>query len=220
MSGVSPGGRRALVAGILILIALIALGVVPRVLRHRELLADVSTRSEGPPVVTVTEARRAAKASEVELPGSVLGLHETQVYARTNGYMKRGLVEIGQRVRSGQLLGELETPEQDQDMAQSRAALAQAEAQLALTRATLDRWEKLVPQGAATKQELDDKRGAFNVAKANADAVHANLHRLEELKRFARVTAPFAGVITARTVDVGALVSSGTTAGARGLFSL
>ncbi len=220
MTGRSPGARRALAAGLLLFIALLALGIVPRVLRRRELLADVGTRADGAPVVSVFEARRAANASQIELPGSVVGLHETQVYARTNGYMKRGLVEIGQRVRKGQLLGELETPEQDQEMSQSRAALAQAEAQLALTRTTLDRWEKLVPQGAATRQELDDKRGAFNVAKANADAVQANVHRLEELKRFARVTAPFAGVITARTVDVGALVSSGTTAGSRGLFSL
>ncbi|MEP6692172.1 MAG: efflux RND transporter periplasmic adaptor subunit [Gemmatimonadaceae bacterium] len=218
----SRGGRRALVGGVLLFAVLLAAGTVPRLMRDRELSADVGARAAAVPVVTVIEAKRAATVAELTLPGAVQGLHETQLYARTNGFMRRGIAEMGSKVRAGQQLAVIETPELDQELAQNRSTLKQAEAQRELARQTLARWEQLVPQGAATRQELDDKRGAFNVAEANASAVRSNVQRLGELKRFARITAPFAGVVTARTVDVGALVSSATTAasGARGLFSL
>jgi RND family efflux transporter MFP subunit len=150
----------------------------------------------------------------------VAGLHETGLFARSSGYVRRLHADMGTAVRAGQVLAEIEAPELDQELLQARASLAQAQATLGLARATVDRLRDLVREGAITRQDFDERQAAFEVAQAGAAASRANVQRLEAIQRFGRVTAPFAGVITARGVDLGALVSPGTAPGARPMFSL
>ena len=213
------GGRTALVAASLGALALLAIGTVPRVLRHRAIVAEAGATTTAVPVVTVAEARLGAATGELALPATVHGLHETGLYPRSNGYVRRWLADMGSTVRAGQTLAEIEMPELDQELTQARANLTQVQATLELTRATLARWQDLVKEDAATRQELDEKQAAFNAAQASAGAARANVDRLSALRRFGAVVAPFSGVITARNVDVGALVSAGS-AGGRPLFTL
>jgi RND family efflux transporter MFP subunit len=137
--------------------------------------------------------------------------------------VRRLLVDMGTPVRAGQLLAEIETPELDQELSQAQANLAQTQATLGLARATVERLRDLVTEGAITRQDFDERQAAFEVARANAAAARANVERLAALKRFGQVVAPFAGVVTGRNVDTGALVAAGggaSGAGARPLFTL
>ena len=215
------GGRgRALAIGAaLLVLALLAAGTVPRVLRHRALVVEASATTTAVPTVTVAEARVGAATRELALPATVMGLHETGLHARSSGYVRRWLADMGAQVRAGQPLAEVETPELDQELGQARASLTQVEATLGLTRATLERWTDLVKEDAATRQELDEKQAAYDAARASAAGARANVERLQALKRFGSVVAPFAGVVTARNVDVGALVTAGG-AGGRPLFTI
>ncbi|MDF1505097.1 efflux RND transporter periplasmic adaptor subunit, partial [Roseisolibacter sp. H3M3-2] len=201
-------------------LGLLAVGTVPRVLRQRALVAEAGAATAVVPTVTVATARTGEATGELALPASVAGLHETGLHARSSGYVRRLLADMGTPVRAGQVLAEIETPELDQELSQARANLAQTQATLGLARATVDRLRDLVGEGAITRQDFDERQAAFEVAQAGAAAARANVERLRALKRFGQVTAPFAGVVTARNVDVGALVSPGTSAAARPLFAL
>ncbi len=157
------------------------------------------------------------------LPGSVQPLQETTLYPRASGYVRKWKVDIGDRVKSGQILAEIDTPELDQQIKQARAQIEQLRASLVQARAnseysrqTLVRFEKLTPEGLATEQDLDKQRAqaavdaaSVTVAIANVDAQQANIERLMQLKSFARVTAPFDGIITTRSIDIGSLVTDG-----------
>jgi RND family efflux transporter MFP subunit len=161
------------------------------------------------------------------LPGSVQALRSTVVYARINGYVKERLVDIGDRVTPGQLLAVIAAPEVDQEIAQARAvdlqgaaALEQSRTKRELARVSLARVRTLAPAGVASQQELDNGQAAFDaatadvhVAQATLAANGANVRRLSETKGFSRVTAPFSGVVTARMVEVGTLVTAGNGAG-------
>ena len=173
---------------------------------------------------------------------------DSPIFARVDGYLRTRLVDYGDRVKTGQLLAEIDTPELDQQIRQARATLSQSQsalnevkadldlskANLNLARLTVDRWRRLAKGGVVARQEADQKEADFavteaQVAKAQAsiattqETVHANeanLHRLEEMKAFARITAPFDGVITARNVDIGTLINSGNGGTARELFHI
>jgi len=159
----------------------------------------------------------------IALPGSVQPLEETLIYARANGYTRRWLVDMGDKVKEGQLLAEIDTPELDQELEQGRAQLAQAQASIGqsvanrdFSKTTLERYKQLTPAGLASQQDLDQKRAQslvdeanVTVAQANANAQEANIRRLVQLKSFARVLAPFDGTITQRMIERGALVTSG-----------
>lgn len=203
---------------VLMFVALLAVGTIPRLQRQRVLQAEVQSRT-GTPTVRVMPVRRGDSANVLTLPGTAQALRETPVYARTTGYVRRWLVDIGARVSEGQLLAELETPELDQEQAQARASLARAKSAETLARATLDRMRSLVEDSAATRQELDEKQAAFDASAATVAAEEANVRRLGELHRFGRVTAPFAGVITERNLEQGGLVMAGSSgASAKALF--
>jgi RND family efflux transporter MFP subunit len=216
----------AAVVAVLLVGALVA-GALPRWSRARSLAADLEV-SRRPPPVRVVKPTPGEPTRSLSLPGTVLAGRETALYARTSGYLKRWLKDIGDPVKEGELLAEIDTPELDQELAQARATLAQQEAALAQSRASLElaqanfgRYEKLAPSGVASQQEVDERSAARRVAEANVqaaraavDAVKANLSRLQEVKGFARVVAPFAGVVTARSTEVGALVTAGTASGA------
>jgi RND family efflux transporter MFP subunit len=216
-------GRLIAVGAGVLALALLTVGTVPRVLRHRALVAEAGAATATLPMVTVAEVRRGDVNGQLAMSASVAGLHETGLYARSNGYVRRLLVDMGTPVRAGQLLAEIETPELDQELSQAQANLAQTQATLGLARATVERLRDLVTEGAITRQDFDERQAAFEVARANAAAARANVERLAALKRFGQVVAPFAGVVTGRNVDTGALVAAGggaSGAGARPLFTL
>ena len=212
--------RVALSASAVTVAILLAIGIIPRITQRRALAAEVSMTSDSLLPVTVARAVRANSAPLV-LPGTLQPLHEAVVYARAAGYVRRWYVDIGTRVTAGQLLATIEAPEVDQEVQQARAQLQQADASLALARTDLDRWKSLARDSAVSQQELDQKTAAYEAGAATVSAQRANVQRLASVQGYSRVIAPFSGVVTARNIDVGALVSPGTSGagtGGAGLF--
>ncbi len=217
--------RRILIGSVVVIFGgLLAAGIIPRVSRRQELRAEAAG-ADSMPVVVVTRVTRAPAIVPITLPGTIQAFHQAPVYARINGYVRRWYADMGAHVRAGQLLAEIESPETDQQLRQAEASLAQARAALALARTTLDRYTRLAADSAITRQELDERSTAFQAAQAAVAQQQANVDRLSAQQGYERVVAPFAGVITARNVDVGQLISnaggSTTAAGASApLFSL
>lgn len=254
--GVAPGrpvrtGRKGLIIAVLAVAALGALwllGYRPRAARTRQLAAGAQAQQQSLPSVTVVPAREAPAELEISLPGAVQAEIETPVFARADGYIKRRHVDIGDRVKPGQLLAEIDSPELEQQIREAEAALnrarstlrqaqashQQALANLGLAEVTARRWQTLVEKGVLSKQDGDEKRAAYEARRADAAAAEANvqaardnisaaeatLQRLRELQSFRQVRAPFAGVITARNVDVGTLVSAGSGSSLREMFRI
>jgi RND family efflux transporter MFP subunit len=199
-------GRVALAAVVVLAFALVA-GFVPR-LRARHNLAE-QTRELTVPTVSVTAPAPGKSAAGVALPAEIKPYVEAPIYARASGYLRRWLVDIGDTVTAGQLLAEIDTPELDQELARSRADLAQAEAAQELAKTTALRWAELLKTASVSEQETAEKQSDLALKTATVEGARANVKRLEELKGFARVTAPFAGTITARRTDVGQLIAAG-----------
>ncbi len=206
--------RVATVVALLILAAVIV-GMVPRWRQRSTVAAD--TAELAIPTVTVVSPVPGRAAGALLLPAEIKPWIEAPIYARASGYLKRWLVDLGTKVESGQLLAEIETPELDQEVERARHELAQAEAALALAKLTADRSTKLVESTTISAQENDQKQSDLVLKAATVEAARSNVRRLEELHSFARVTAPFAGTITARKTDVGDLIVGG---GAKELFRL
>jgi len=206
-----------MIAGVLVLTGLLGIGLIPR-LQTQKANADVARDNR--PIVSVIPAMRGNAATEVSLPGTLLPYQETPIYARTNGYVKRWLVDIGAKVSEGQLLAEIETPEVDRELKQAVANLAQVKAHLELDRTTAERWKALLARKGVSQQEVDEKVGAFEARKADYAAAEANVQRLEETKLFQRVLAPFSGTITARNVEIGQLINAGANDPSRWMYKL
>jgi len=209
-AGPPPGsGRSALVvlacAG-LVLAALAALTLVSRAHARAQLESD--TRDNSIPTVSVIHPKRGPAQVEIDLPGNIQAFEESPLYARASGYLKRWLTDIGSRVEEGQLLAEIETPELDQELNQARAALAQANANLEIARISAERWQKLQKSDSVSQQDTDERVATWHAREADVKAAEANVQRLVELTRFKQLTAPFAGIITVRTVDVGTLITA------------
>jgi membrane fusion protein (multidrug efflux system) len=187
--------------------AIYGLGVAPRVRAQR----DLATRAaeSGRVIVRQYLVKRGEAKLSLLLPGNLQAFADTAIYARTTGYVARWNVDLGDRVTAGQLLAVIDSPEIDQQLNQARANLEQAQANQALARTTSQRWKTLVAQNAVSQQEADAKQADQQARLADASAAAANVQRLEQLKGFEKVTAPFDGVISARNVDVGNLVSPG-----------
>ncbi|HEY9709302.1 MAG TPA: efflux RND transporter periplasmic adaptor subunit [Oculatellaceae cyanobacterium] len=287
-----PGiGRLAwFLLGAAVLVSLLAVGIVPRMNRQAQLNTTVTQTKTGVPSVNVITPYRAKATTDLVLPGSIKASQETTIYAQTTGYVKRRLVDIGDRVAADQLLAEIESPEIDQQAEQAKADLAktqanvgqaradlakleanvaqkradlekartdlvQAQADLAVANQSWQRWQLLVQQGVVNQQQADAKQGAYKVSlakveaaqntvnsiqadieaaqanvnsgQANIDATvanvsssQANLKRNEVLQSFKKVTAPFAGIITARSLDSGALITSNSTSNNTSLFKI
>src|SRR5258707_1175880 len=209
----SRRSRYAVIAGVaLVIVAGLALGVIPRLRAQSKLVAatqEVTLRT-----VTVTNATRLASSVQLALPGDVRAFEETKIYARADGYLLKWKSDIGAKVEAGQVLAEIDTPELDQ----SRAALAQAQANLVLARSSAERWQRLLKDRAVSQQEVDEKTSALAAREADLKAAEAAVARLEKLSSFKEVRAPFAGTITRRQVDTGALIRAGGNASA--LFDL
>jgi len=202
------------VATVLIVIGL-AVGFIPRMLAHRSLVKETAENSVQSVLVVSPEPGKSEMG--VPLPAEVQAFVEAPIYARASGYLKKWDVDIGQHVEAGQLLAEIDTPELDQQLEQAKAEVAQADANLTLAKSTSERWVDLLKTASVSEQETAEKQADYELKKANLEAARANLHRLEDLKSFARVTAPFAGTITARDTDVGQLITAGN---GRWLFRL
>jgi RND family efflux transporter MFP subunit len=160
--------------------------------------------------VAVIHPTVASGGDELTLPAALQAFIESPIYARTTGYLEKWDHDIGSRVDAGEALAEIETPEIDQELLQARASRQQTAASLALARSTAARWADLRKTDSVSQQEADEKQSAYDQLQATLAAADANVRRLENLEAFKHVTAPFAGVIASRTVDVGTLVSAGT----------
>ena len=211
----SPKLFRAALVLFVLLVVVVITGFLPR-LRHRTAWA-AETRELAVPTVAVVVPAPAKPMAGLPLPAEIKPWIEAPIYARASGYLKRWLVDLGERVEAGQLLAEIETPELDQELERARHQLAESEAALALAKTTAERYTELLKTASVSEQETAEKQADFAFKTATVKAAQANVRRLEELKGFARITAPFAGVVTARNVDVGDLV---TASGGKELFRL
>ena len=206
----SPGGRNLFFLVILIGFGALVwqFGIAPRIRAAAETRRNVSHPQVR--TVSVTRPIKQPVTTEILLPATAQALQQTTLYAQTAGYLKRWLVDLGDSVKKGQLLAELDTPQVDQQLAQTRASLEQAEANLKLAETTADRWKELAAAHAASRQETDEKFNAANVARASRAAARATLEQLTALEQFKKIYAPFDGTITSRTVEIGALISVGS----------
>jgi RND family efflux transporter MFP subunit len=203
--------RRYAWIALFVAIALGIWGEFSRVIT-RSSLGKETAESAIPTVVTV-KAERSTMGEELVLPGAVQAFIEAPIYARTNGYLKIWNTDIGTQVTKGQVLAEIETPEVDQQLTQALADLATARANETLSNSTNARWQGLLATESVSKQDADEKSGDAAAKKAAAESAAANVARLRDLESFKRVSAPFAGVITARNTDIGALINAGQSSG-------
>src|SRR3984885_3401082 len=186
---------------------------------HERALAK-ETERETVPTVAVVHPLAEKPDEELVLPGSLLAYEESPIYARTNGYLVRWYRDIGSRVKEGELLATIDTPEVDQELNQTRAARQQMVAQMDLAKISADRWENLRKSDSVSAQEADTQTSGYKQAQANVAAADANVRRLEQLEGFKKVYAPFSGVLTKRNVDPGALINAGAGAAGRELFDI
>ena len=214
-TGTDTGLRRKVHRyGLILLIVALCLalwGEVSRILARSALAKE--TAEAAIPTVLTTTPNRTTLGEELVLPGTVQAYVEAPIYARTSGYLKEWRTDIGAQVTKGQLLAEIDAPEVDQQLSQAQADLATARANESLSNSTNLRWKGLLATESVSKQDADEKAGDAAAKKAAADSAAANVSRLRELESFKRVVAPFAGVITARNTDIGALINAGQSAG-------
>jgi RND family efflux transporter MFP subunit len=170
-----------------------------------------STDQMAVPFVSVVLPKRSAPAQEIILPGNVQPYISSPIYARTDGYLKKWYFDIGARVKAGDLLAEIQTPEVDQQLVQARATLATAQANLELSQITMNRYQGLLNKHAVSQQDVDNAVGSYNANKAIVEADQASVQRYETLVSFEKVYAPFDGIITARNTDIGDLINSGSS---------
>jgi RND family efflux transporter MFP subunit len=186
--------------------------VVWGVLASQRAEAELKTNTESNALITVATTKpvsQGGEAAELSLPGNVQANTDAPIYARTSGYLKRWLVDIGTPVKAGQLLAEIDAPEVDQQLRQAQADLADAQAGQEIAKVTADRWRGLQETDSVSKQQADEKISLAATTEAKMQAAQANLQRLRELSGFKRIVAPFDGVVTARNTDVGQLITAG-----------
>jgi membrane fusion protein (multidrug efflux system) len=190
---------------VLVIIGLIV-GFVPRWIHRHNLAKEEAADS----VLTVNVISPVASKPDfgTPLPAEVQAFVQASIHARASGYLKNWFVDIGQSVTNGQLLAEIDTPELDSQLAQAKAELDQANANLALAKTTADRWTELLKTASVSEQETVEKTADYTLKQADVEAARANVQRLEDLKSFDRVTAPFDGTVTLRNTDIGALISA------------
>jgi RND family efflux transporter MFP subunit len=199
--------RIAEIAAVLIIIGLL-IGFVPRWLAHRRLVAD--TRADSVTTVSIVTPGRAKSDFGTPLPANVEAYIQASIHARASGYLKNWFVDIGAHVTNGQVLAQIDTPELDEQFAQAQAQLDQAKASMDLAKITADRWSQLLKTASVSEQETEEKQSAYVLSQANVEAAKANLKRLQDLKDFDNVTAPFDGVVTTRNTDIGQLIAAGS----------
>ncbi|HEY0262886.1 MAG TPA: efflux RND transporter periplasmic adaptor subunit [Granulicella sp.] len=244
----TPRRGRAIVIGCVVFLVLLAIGAIPKIASHREAVAATLEAPATHPIVSIIHPVQGGPTSELMLPGNVEALYTASIYARTEGYIDRRNVDIGSKVKAGEVLAIISSPEVDQQLLQTRATLAQSEAALKqanaalqqakanaeLARLTKERDMPLGQEQAISQQIVDEAVQTYDArvadmaaaeanivaAQANVTANRANVGRLEQLQSFERVVAPFDGVITARNVERGDLVTTGNASAGRPLFTI
>jgi RND family efflux transporter MFP subunit len=218
-TGVAVKGLLALLlVGGLVFAYIIWSGISSRAEAGSALTAE--TNELAVPTVSVIAPKVTPGAEEIALPGNVQAFIDTPVWARSSGYLKAWYVDIGGRVKQGQLLAEIETPEVDQQLLQARAQLQTAEANLKLSEVTADRYTELFKTDSVAKQDVDNAVQGEAAKKADVASAQANVSRLEQLVSYEKVDAPFSGILTARNIDVGALVNQGANTPGKELFHI
>ncbi|MDQ2835115.1 MAG: efflux RND transporter periplasmic adaptor subunit [Acidobacteriota bacterium] len=209
--------RRSVVVTVVVVVLIAAVlaivGIVRR--KHASATLDQYTAGTSAPTVTLQQPVRQQTAQEIVLPGNMQAFAMAPIYARTTGYVKAWYHDIGSPVRKGELLAVIETPELDQQLASARADLATAQSSAGLAKVTSQRYQDLIGRNAVSQQDTDNAATQLEARNTQVASAAANVRRLEELQSFERVEAPFNGVVTARNLDIGQLISaSGSTTGA------
>jgi multidrug efflux system membrane fusion protein len=211
--------KRARYVALAIAVVLIVAAVVGFFSRFGERHALAKETEElAVPNVVVLQPKTESPQQELVLPSTLQAFTESPIYARTNGYLAHWYKDIGSKVRKGELLADIETPEVDQELSQARAARSQAEAQLGLAKSSAERWETLRKMDAVAQQETDERSSGYTQGQAALASATANVRRLEQLESFKHIYAPFAGTIIRRNTDVGALINAGNSGNNQELF--
>jgi RND family efflux transporter MFP subunit len=210
----SPRKRRSVFAPVLIagvVAALLAAGILPRL--HAQTALTAQTASLSMQTVSVVAPRTAPSMQDLLLPGAVTAFADAAIYARTSGYIEHWYADIGAHVKKGDVLATIQTPELDAQLLQARADEATAQANFDYARVTAQRWQDMLKTQSVSQQDADTKSGDMQAKRAMLQSAQANVRRLAELVSYEKITAPFDGVVTARNVDVGALVTAGGAPG-------
>ena len=203
--------RRYLWVAIAVVVLLAIWGILSRLIARSALAHDAHEAAI--PTVITAKPHQGPAADALVLPGSVHAYYEASIYARTSGYLKAWHTDIGTAVKKGQLLAEIEAPEVDQQLRQAEADLGTARANYELARTTNERWQGLLATESVSQQDADQRAGDAAAKSAAQMSAAANVARLREMEGFKRVVAPFAGVVTQRNTDVGALINAGEAPG-------
>jgi RND family efflux transporter MFP subunit len=201
------GLRLAAIAGAVVVVVIVAQGIMTR--RMADARLSDWTENQAVPVVAIATPDTRGKQTTIELPGRLEAYSQAQLYARVSGYLKDWRADIGTPVKAGQLIAEIDAPDLDQQIMQAEADVTSAQANATLSKATLDRGESLIQSGSVSKQDLDQRAADFANKQGLLKSVQANRDRLRVLEKYKRIVAPFDGLVTARTTDVGALINAG-----------
>jgi RND family efflux transporter MFP subunit len=199
--------KLAAIVVIVVMLVVAVVGITIRMIHHAAL--NHQTRADATLYLSVVKPEKGAETDEISLPGTVQAFVDAPLYARTDGYLKAWYFDIGARVKKGQLIAVIETPEVDQELEQAAAAVGSARANYELAQVTNRRYQVLVKTNAVSKQEADQAASTEAAQKAALDAAIANRDHYAALQAFQKIYAPFDGIITARNTDVGQLVSAG-----------
>ena len=209
---------RLLMIVLVLLVAAGALSIARRFSERKALAAETGKLSMA--TVAVVKPSSEPGTDELVLPAQLQAYVESPIYARTNGYLLHWYKDMGARVKKGELLAEIDTPEVDQELSQAKATREQIAAQLELAKISADRWINLRKTDSVSQQEADQETNAYKQSQANLAAADANVRRLGQMELFKHIYAPFSGVITQRNTDIGMLINAGSNTGQKGLFNL
>jgi RND family efflux transporter MFP subunit len=201
------GLRLVGIAGAVIVVVVVAAGIISRSASANRV--KEWTDEQALPVVAVIAPGKGGTVSTLDLPGRLEATSRAPLYARVSGYLKKWNVDIGARVKAGQLLAEIEAPDVEQQLLQAEADLATADANAALAGSTAVRWQSMRETDSVSKQDADEKISDSTAKQAIVKAQRANVERLRTMQGFTRIVAPFDGVVTARDTDIGALINAG-----------
>ena len=210
----APSRRKLRIAGIVlavIAVGVAAIGIATRAAESSRLRDRAEAQSV--PTVAVVSPGTSGDAGALELPGRLEAYSRASIYARVSGYLKSWKADIGTPVKAGQLLAEIETPDLDQQLLQAKADLASVQANASLAGTTAKRWQSMLGSDSVSRQEAEEKAGDFTTKQAQVNAAQANVDRVQAMKGFTRILAPFDGTVTARNTDVGALINAGSGTG-------
>jgi multidrug efflux pump subunit AcrA (membrane-fusion protein) len=196
-----------LLCALVLAVILAVVGILPRIHAEKTLAQD--TNDMAIPQVLVFQPKEGSPTQEIVLPGNIQAYEDAPIYSRTDGYLKKWYVDIGGRVKKGQLLAEIESPEVDQQLMQGRADLSTAQSNLQLSQTTSARYADLLKSDAVSQQDTDNAVSDTKAKQTMVKSAQANVSRLQQLQSFEQITAPFDGVITARNTDVGQLINAG-----------